>query len=347
MKRHLLALIVSLAAALVVAVGSSPASAQEVRPRVISLYAAHTEVLLRLGARDNLVGVSAQETYQGPETEGWKRPPSFSVHDDVEKYLAARPDLVLLRPQHLASGSRLVETLKNSGIKVHSIQVLKAGDLYQYWRDLAKLVKREDEAERMIADFDQRISVYHQASQARADSAKPGVFVEAIHGRVKTFVPDSLPIWLVELAGGRNVAADAKPAAPGLMVADYGPERLLSRADEVDIFISQQGPMNPGSLKQLKKREIYRALKAFAKGQVHKIDESILSRPTPSLLEGLEQIAVWTGLEVTGVSRIEESAPAAQAQPSQAEEPAEPEATPAKATAPDLMELKVDLPPQE
>lgn len=347
MKRHLLALIITLAAVALVTACSRPASAQEARPRVISLYAAHTEVLLRLGARDNLVGISAQETYQGPETEGWKRPPSFSVHDDVEKYLAARPDMVLLRPQHIASGSRLVETLKNSGIKVHSIQVLKAGDLYQYWRDLAKLVKREDEAERMIANFDERISAYHQASQARADSDKPGVFVEAIHGRVKTFVPDSLPIWLVELAGGRNVAADAKPAAPGLMVADYGPERLLSRADEVDIFISQQGPMNPGSLKQLKGRDIYRALKAFAKGQVYKIDESILSRPTPSLLEGLEQIAAWTGLEVPGAGRTKESAPAAQAQPSQAEEPAESEAAPAKTAIPDLMELKVDLPPQE
>lgn len=349
MKKRLLTFIIILAAAAAVTIfGPGPASAQEVRPRVISLYAAHTEVLLRLGARDNIIGVSAQETYQGPETEGWKRPPSFSIHDDVEKYLALRPDLVLVRPQHLASGSRLVETLRSSGVKVHSIQVLRAGDLYQYWRELAKLVNRVDQAEEMIADFDRQISAYHEAADSRPERDRPGVFVEAIHGRVKTFTPDSLPIWLVELAGGRNVADDAKAVAPGLMVADYGPERLLSKADEVDIFIAQEGAMNPGSLKQLKGRDIYRKLPAFAAGRVYKIDESLLSRPTPSLLEGLELISAWTGLEVPGVERRATASPAA-APPSlnsdlSLEEEAE--AVPAPTPASDLMELKVDLPPQ-
>ncbi|MDR1308499.1 MAG: hypothetical protein LBL95_01145, partial [Deltaproteobacteria bacterium] len=50
-------------------------------PRIISLYAADTEILLRLGARDALVGISRQETYQGQETQGWERPPEFSIHD--------------------------------------------------------------------------------------------------------------------------------------------------------------------------------------------------------------------------------------------------------------------------
>jgi|GEM_PF-2367490 len=342
-------------AALLLALAAPPLAAQAPppprpdpeapRPRIISLYAAHTEVLLRLGARDHIIGISAQETYQGPETEGWKRPPTFSIHDDVEKYLALRPDLVLMRPQHLVSGSRLVETLKSSGIKVHSLQVLKAGDLYQYWRDLAKLVNRTDQAEEMIADFDRQISAYHQLAESRPESARPGVFVEAIHGRVKTFTPDSLPIWLVELAGGRNVAADAKPAAPGLMVADYGPERLLSKADEVDIFIAQEGPMNPGSLKQLKGRDIYRKLPAFAAGRVHKIDESILSRPTPSLLKGLELITVWTGLDRPGAEQAASAPDPAAATPDPDPEDRTQEAPPAPAAA-DLMELKVDLPPQ-
>jgi len=323
MGKRLRLLIITLAAAIaIMAVG--PISAEEVRPRIISLYAGHTEVLLRLGARDNIIGVSAQESYQGPETLGWKKPEVFDVHDDVEKYLAARPDIVLMRPQHMASGSRLVGTLENSGIKVLSLQVLKAGDLYQYWRDLAELVNRKEEAERLIADFDRQVSVYHEVAASLPEDAKPGVFIEAIHGRVKTFTPDSLPIWLLELAGGRNVAADAKPTAPGLMVADYGPERLLSRADEVEIFISQQGAMNPGTLKQLKARDIYRPLKAFVNSRVYKIDESILSRPTPSLLDGLARIAVWTGLnlpETSGAGPVPENLTTPAEEPAGAAEP--------------------------
>lgn len=275
---------------------AGPARAGDARPRVISLYAAHTEVLLRLGARDNLIGLSGQETYEGPETEGWKRPPVFSIRDDVEKFLAAKPDLVLVRPMHMAAGSRLVTTLQSSGIKVYSAQVVRAGDLYKYWRDLAALVDRGAEAETMIADFDRRISAYHQASIRRPESEKPGVFVEAIYSSIKTFTPDSLPIWLVELGGGRNAAADARAGAAGLIIADYGPERLLNKADEIDIYISQMGPMNRASLKQVEERHIYQPIKAFKDGRVYKLPEDILARPTPSLLEGLQAIAELTGL---------------------------------------------------
>lgn len=270
--------------------------AEEARPRIISLYAAHTEVLLRLGARDNLIGISAQESYSGPETEGWN-PPVFTIRDDVEKFLAAKPDLVLLRPMHLASGSHLISSLKAAGIKVHSEQVVKAGDLYKYWRSLAALVGREAEAETMILDFDRQISIYHAAADRRAEEAKPGVFLEAIHNQIKTFTPDSLPVWLVELAGGRNVAADAKVHAKGLFVTDYGPERLLAKANEIDIFISQSGPMNTSTLKQVKARDIYKPLRAFKDGRVYKIPEDILCRPTPSLLKGLAELASLTGLD--------------------------------------------------
>lgn len=275
----------------------APLGAAEIAgPRIISLYAAHTEVLLRLGAKENLIGVSAQESYDGPETEGW-RPAVFSIRDDVEKFLAAKPDLILVRPMHLAAGSRLIESLKSSGVKVHAEQVIKAGDLYKYWRNLGALVGRQAEAEKMIVDFDREISLYYEAASLRPEEARPGVFLEAIHGPVKTFTPDSLPVWLVELAGGRNVASDAKPHAQGLFVADYGPERLLSKADEINILISQEGQMNNVSLNQVKKRDIYKPIKAIKEGRVYKISEDILCRPTPSLLKGLEELAALTGLD--------------------------------------------------
>ena len=264
--------------------------------RIISLYAAHTEVLLSLGAQANLVGVSELETGKG--TDGWQ-PRVFSPRDDVEKFLAARPDLVLVRPMHLSSSRQLMAALKRAGIMVLARQVVTHGDLYAYWRELGVLVGREAEAEALVADFDRQAAIYRAAADRRPEADKPGVFLEAIHDQVKTFTPDSLPAWLVELAGGRNVAADAKPPSPGLIIADYGPERLLARAGEVDIFISQAGPMNRAGLKQILSRPIYQPLAAFKTGRVYKIPEAVLARPTPALLEGLRQLAGMTGLEVS------------------------------------------------
>ncbi|MCD8349929.1 MAG: ABC transporter substrate-binding protein [Planctomycetaceae bacterium] len=263
-------------------------------PRIISLYAAHTEILLRLGARDAIIGVSRQESYAGPETEGWN-PPVFSARDDIERFIAAAPDIVLVRPQHVADG-RLRRVLETAGITVISMQVTHADELYDYWRELGRLVGREAEAEAMIASFAAEANRYRQAALKRNDP--PGVFLESIHREVKTFTPDSLPAWVIETGGGRNIAGDAEAASPGVIIAEYGLERLLAKADEVEIFISQSGAMNRTPLETVLARGVYSPLAAFQSGRVYKIPEACIARPTPSLLEGLRLMAEWTGLTV-------------------------------------------------
>ncbi|MDR1606844.1 MAG: ABC transporter substrate-binding protein [Deltaproteobacteria bacterium] len=251
-------------------------------PRVISLYAAHTENLLRLGARDLLVGISAQETYQGPETAGWVKPAEFSARDDVEKYLAARADIILARPQHLASSPHLWAALEKAGVKIWARQVLLASDLDSYWLELGELVGRKNEAQKLIAAFKNDLSL----RAAKTGVRRPGVFLEAIHQQIKTFTPGSIPVWLLELAGGRNVAADVE-MAQGRIVADFGPERLLALADEVEIYISQEGPMNRVSLEAIKSRSLFRNILAIKNNRVYKIPENLIARPTPGILEGL------------------------------------------------------------
>ncbi|MDR1657693.1 MAG: ABC transporter substrate-binding protein [Deltaproteobacteria bacterium] len=256
-------------------------------PKIISLYAADTEILLRLGARESLVGISHQETYNGPETNGWVRPQTFSIHDDVEKFLAAAPDYVLLRPQHLATAPALFDRLEKSGIRLWTRQCTKASELFDFWRDLGAIAGRTEEAGQMIAQFQKQVTEREKMAQIN----RPGVFLESIHREIKTFTPESIPIWLMTLAGGRNVAADAKPTRPGLIVADYGPERLMEKASEVDVLISQEGPMNPINLDTITDRDIYRVLPAVKNGRVYLVPEELISRPTPSLLEGLEIMA--------------------------------------------------------
>lgn len=263
---------------------SGEAQAPKKELRIISLYAAHTEVVIRLGAKDKLVGVSLQETYKGPETEGWEWPMKFSVQDDVEKYLAARPDIVLIRPQHLGSAAHLFDTLRNSGIQVWVKQIIDAPDLYAYWEELGRICGEEEAAKKLVADFKEKIAPF-EANINKPD--KPGVFLESIHREIKTFTPGSIPEWLLSLAGGENVATDAEPARKGLMVANYGPEKLLEKADKIDVYISQDGAMNTTPLNVILERDIFQIIPAFKNGRVFKIPEYLISRPTPSLYEGL------------------------------------------------------------
>jgi iron complex transport system substrate-binding protein len=252
--------------------------------RIISLYAADTEILLRLGARETLVGISRQETYEGPETENWQRPQEFSIHDDVEKFLAAAPDYVLLRPMHLSASPALFETLAKAGVKLWAKQCSEATKLYDFWLELGQLAGKEKEAQAMVEDFKARVGslTYH------GDGPRPGVFLESIHKEVKTFTPDSIPAWLLTLAGGNNVATDSEPTRPGQVVANYGPEKFLEKAGQIDILISQEGPMNKVSLETIKSRKIYSVTPALKNNRVYRVPEELISRPSPSLAEGLE-----------------------------------------------------------
>jgi iron complex transport system substrate-binding protein len=252
-------------------------------------------MVVRLGARGSLVGVSGQESYDGPETVGWERPPAFSARGDVEGFLAARPDVILVRPQHLGSAAGLFRYLQGRGVRVWSRQVLHAGDLYDYWLELGEICGKPNEARALAADFGAAMAPFWE--RARERPRRPGVFLESIHKDVKTFTPDSIPVWVVTSAGGRDVADDARPARKGAIIADYGPERLLAKAPEVEVLLSQEGPMNRVPLGAVAGRDIYRVLPAVRDGRVHKVPEELISRPTPSLVEG---VALVEGLLFPG-----------------------------------------------
>ena len=62
--------------------------------RIISLYGAHTENLYALAAGDAVIGVARSDSYP----PAVRQKPVFSYHDGLERFLAAAPDLVLIRP---------------------------------------------------------------------------------------------------------------------------------------------------------------------------------------------------------------------------------------------------------
>jgi iron complex transport system substrate-binding protein len=117
--------------------------------RVISLYGAHTENLFSLGLGKEIIGVSAHEDYPA---EALQRP-VFSYHDDPEKFLAARPDLVLIRPMIDRGYPQFVARLEKSGITVVSLQPAAANELYTYWEILGILTGRQQRALRLIEHF--------------------------------------------------------------------------------------------------------------------------------------------------------------------------------------------------
>ena len=230
--------------------------------RIISLYGAHTENLFALGLDEEIIGVTRHESHPPAA----RRKPVFSYHDDPEKFLAARPDLVLVRPMIDRGYRPLLERLEKSGIAVVSLQPGTIREMYRYWEILGVLTGRQAASAALTARFRQAVAAFAQLG-AGVESPKK-VYFEAIHSRMKTFSPDSMPIFALETAGGVNLAADAVPVR-GTNIAAYGKERILSHAAEMDVYLAQRGVMNRVSVDIITGETGFAALKAVRDNITH------------------------------------------------------------------------------
>ncbi|MCP4693704.1 MAG: ABC transporter substrate-binding protein, partial [Desulfobacterales bacterium] len=234
-----------------------------------------------------IIGVSKNEAHPPAAL----RKPVFSYHDDAERFLAARPDLVLVRPMIDRGYPQLTARLEKSGIAVVSLQPGAVGEMFIYWKILGILTGKQARAAEMTTRFRGAVSAFNQLSATleERNQARKRVYFEAIHDRMKTFVPGAMAIFALEAAGGVNVARDAK-SVRGANIAPYGKERILSRGAGIDVYLAQRGPMNRPTVETIKNEPGFSVIKAVQNDQVFIIDEMIVSRPTPRLLNGIYEI---------------------------------------------------------
>lgn len=266
---------------------SSPAevAGDKVYHRIISLYSAHTENLVSMGAAEQLIGISPSDNY--PQDILHKK--RYSYREDPERFIAAMPDLILVRPMIERSYPQLIAKLREVGISVISLQPTSVEGIFNYWLTLGKLSGHRREAQAMIENFTTTLAgVQAEVAKVPLDR-RPRVYFESIHRKMKTFASQSIALFALEQAGGRNIADDAQQVR-NTNIAAYSKERILAHAQEIDVFIAQQGRMNPVNLETIKNETGFQAIRAVREGNIFLIDEHLVSRPTLRLLEGIEQL---------------------------------------------------------
>ena len=261
--------------------------------KIISLYPAHTENLFSLGLDQEIIGVSRNDTY--PDKAALK--PKFHYREDPEKFLAALPDLVLVRPMIYRAYPDLISKLKMAGITVISLQPTSIDGAYTYWRTLGALTGRSAEAEEMIMKFNTGLGRITALVSTIEPESRQNVYFEAIHKKMKTFSPESIAAFALKTAGGINVAEDAE-SVRNTNIAYYGKEKILSKALQIDFFLAQNGKMNRITTNIIKNEPGFSAINAVQKDMIGIIDEAIVSRPTLRLLKGIETIGKFLYPEV-------------------------------------------------
>ncbi len=266
--------------------------------RIISLYGAHTENLFFLGLEDQIIGVSVNDNYP-VQVQGKMK---FSYHDDPEKFIANMPDLVLIRPMIDNGYPQFARQLEKYGITVVSLQPATIPEMYEYWLTLGRLTGKETQANKMVTGFQEKTARIRALTQGIPRKKK--VYFQAIHTRMKTFTPGSMPIFALEAAGAINVADDAR-ASRNTNIAIYGKEQILAKASEIDVFLAQKGIMNPIQKDQIINEPGFKIIKAIKNQQVFLIDENIVSRPVPRLYTGIITMGTLLYPDIFSQIRIE------------------------------------------
>jgi len=242
--------------------------------RVVSLAPANTEIAFAIGAGGKLVAGTVYDDYPAAA----KKLPKIGdfANPSVEKIVAFRPDLVLAAGGIQAS---LRSKLENLGVKVFVVDPTSLSGVFTDLTDLGRLMGVSATAGPVVASLEQRTATIEKKV---AGLPKPSVFVEIYSKPLMTAGTGTYVDDMVKLAGGTNIGDAAGSGFPTFS------EEVLFK-DDPAVYIATTGSMvTPG---QIGKRKGYSALQAVQDHRVYVLDQNILDRPGPRLVDGLEQLA--------------------------------------------------------
>ena len=245
--------------------------------RIVSVAPNVTEILFTLGLGDRLVGVSTYCQYP-PEALKIEKVGGY-INPSLEKIVALRPDLVV----GIAEGDlrTFVDRLAALKIPVYIANPRDALEVLTSIRKIGEITFAQEPAGKIVRSMEEKIRRIQDRVQGRP---RPRVlhildFNPLISAGKGTFVDD-----LIRLGGGRNVAETATGKYPR-----FSMEEVLVQDPEVILLASMksQDPL----VKQRRWWERWKAISAVKQGRIYVLDSDLIHRPSPRMVEGLEQVA--------------------------------------------------------
>jgi len=245
--------------------------------RFVSLAPNITEILFSLGLDEEIAGVSVQSNF--PEKARAKVRVGSYIRLDFEKIAALNPDLIIATG---AGNTRdMVDRLGKLGFPTYVIYPKNFRDILQCIAHIGQVVNREKEARAIIEGMRKRCEKVMDLTKRLP---RPKVFIQIGDIPIVTAGKGSFADDLIRLAGGENIAGKEKEVYPRL-----GMEEILKRSPEV-IVISSMNPKGDYQ-KILKEWTRWKTIPAVKNGRIHLIDSDLLDRPSPRIIDGLEELA--------------------------------------------------------
>ena len=245
--------------------------------RIVSLAPNITEILFSLGLDEEIVGVSIHCNF--PEKAKTKVRVGSYISLDFEKITSLKPDLIIATG---AGNTReMVDRLEKLGFQTYAIYPKNFNDILKSIGHIGEVVNREKEARGIIEGLRKRCQ---RVIELTKGLPRPKVFIQIGDAPIVTVGKGSFADDLIRLAGGENIAGKEKEVYPR-----FGMEEILKRSPEV-IVISSMNPKGDYQ-KILEQWTRWKTIPAVKNGRIHLIDSDLLDRPSPRIIDGLEELA--------------------------------------------------------
>jgi iron complex transport system substrate-binding protein len=248
--------------------------------RIVSLAPSNTEIVCAVGACDELVGV----------TDFDDDPPQIAdVEDvvvgaqvDVEKVVAAEPDLVLAAGNGLTPDD-VIAQLEDLGL---TVLILYPETIDEIYADIELVGVAVDESEAATAEVERMRDEIAAIGDAVDAAEAPRVFYEVsiFEGQIYTAGADSFLAAMIELAGGEPITGDP-------VTTSIGQEELVAADPQVILLgdAAYDPSITPATVAA---RPGWGEMAAVADDRVVVMAEDlVITRPGPRITEGLAALA--------------------------------------------------------
>jgi len=240
--------------------------------RVISLGPNLTETIFALGKGGLLVG---RTDYGDYPAQVKSIPTVGSLQEpNIETIINLEPDLALAST-HVSEET--IQTLEEAGIKV---ALLYGPNNFSGLSDVINgcgtLLDARQEADQLMADINRRLKIVTKEVDRR--TYRPRVYYALGFGDggdwtsgAGTFIST-----MIEMAGGENIVKQKGWSYSKELLVEADPDIIIMAQGKKETFLSLP---------------IYKDLKASLNGRIYEIDENILVRQGPRLIDGLETLS--------------------------------------------------------
>lgn len=241
--------------------------------RIISLAPSNTEILCALGALDDIVAITHLCNYPfairgKPRIGTW-------ISTEPERLAALKPDLIITSyflPQPLRTWSKPDQLLH--------LAPKTLADVYESIQAVGKTIGRKKEAANLVSTMKKQLSAIKKKTKGKK---KIKAYMEEWHK--PPFVSGNWVPELVAIAGGQEELIQLGDPSRPVELSE------LEKFDPDCIICHWCGAGSRMDTSQVAKRPGWEKLRAVKEGRIYSINDSLLNRPGPRLVEGTQLLS--------------------------------------------------------